>query len=140
MRPPVRLLAAVGTVVVVALVALVVVMNSGSRPVLTPVTGIRYSQSTAVAGFSQSAHRTTDSEEIAAFAAVVRKYSIDVTDFDQSLNDVCTGGLATAVTLEFADSKTAKFRLYDCGRIEPRGTFVSDASALFARWATADGP
>lgn len=139
MRWPVRLFAAVGAVAVVALVVLIVVLNSGPRPMLTSITGIQYSQSTAVAGFSKSAHRITDSARIAAFAAVVKKYSIDVTDFNQALNDVCTGGLSTTVTLEFADSKTAKLRIYDCGRIEPRGTFVSDASALFARWATADG-
>lgn len=139
MRPPVRLFAAVAAVVVVALVVLIVALNSGSRPVVTTITGIQYSQSTAVAGFSDSAHQTTDPARIAAFTAIVKKYSIDVTQFDQSLNDVCTGGLATNVTLEFADSKTAKFRVYDCGRIEPRGTFVSDASALFTRWATADG-
>ena len=139
MRPPLRLFAAVAAVVVVALVVLIVALNFGSRPELPPITGIQYSQSTAVAGFSESKHQTSDSARIAAFTAVVKKYSIDVTDFDQSLNDVCTGGLATAVTLEFADSKTAKLRIYDCGRIEPRGTFVSDASALFARWATADG-
>ena len=134
-----RLFVAVGAVVVVALAVLIVVLNFGSRPELPPITGIQYSQATAVAGFSESTHRTTDSAHIAAFAAVVKEYSINVTDFDPSLNDVCTGGLATAVTLEFADSKTAKLRIYDCGRIEPRGTFVSDASALFARWATADG-
>ena len=139
MRPPVRLFVAVGAVVVVAVVVLIAALNSGSRPVLTSITGIQFSQSTAVAGFSKSTHRTTDPARIAAFAAVVKKYSIDVTDFDQTLNDVCTGGLATAVTLEFADSKTAKLRIYDCGRIEPRGTFVSDASTLFARWASADG-
>ena len=139
MRPPVRLFAVVGAVVVVALIVFIVVLNTGSRPVLTSITGIQYSQSTAVTGFSESTHRTTDSARIAAFTALVKKYSIDVTDFDQTLNDVCTGGLATAVTLEFADSKTAKLRIYDCGRIEPRGTFVSDASALFARWASADG-
>ena len=134
-----RLFVAVGVVVVVGLAVLIVALNFGSRPELPPITGIQYSQSTAVAGFSESKHQTSDSARIAAFTAVVKKYSIDVTDFDQSLNDVCTGGLATAVTLEFADSKTAKLRIYDCGRIEPRGTFVSDASALFARWATADG-
>ena len=134
-----RLFVTVGVVVVVGLAVLIVALNFGSRPELPPITGIQYSQSTAVAGFSESKHQTSDSARIAAFTAVVKKYSIDVTDFDQSLNDVCTGGLATAVTLEFADSKTAKLRIYDCGRIEPRGTFVSDASALFARWATADG-
>lgn len=134
-----RLFAAVAAVVVVAFVVLIVALNPGSRPVLSTITGIQYEQSTAVEGFSDSAHQTSDPARIAAFTAIVKKYSIDVTQFDQTLNDSCTGGLATDVTVKFADSKTAKLRIYDCGRIEPRGTFVSDASALFTRWATADG-
>ena len=139
MRPPVRLFAAVAAVVVVAFVVLIVALNPGSRPVLSTITGIQYEQSTAVEGFSDSAHQTSDPARIAAFTAIVKKYLIDVTQFDQTLNDSCTGGLATDVTVKFADSKTAKLRVYYCGRIEPRGTFVSDISVLFTRWATADG-
>lgn len=138
MRPPARLIAVIAAVVIVALVLLVFAVNSSSRPLLGPITGIQYSQSKAVEGFSDSSHETTDPERIAAFTKLVKEYSIDVTHFDQTLNDVCTGGLATNITLEFADSKTAKLRVYDCGRTVPRGTFVSDTSALFTRWRAAD--
>ncbi|CAN5511092.1 hypothetical protein BH10ACT4_BH10ACT4_04480 [soil metagenome] len=138
MRAPLRLIAAIGVVVIVAIVALVLAVNSGTRPVTTSITGIQYSQSKAVEGFSASSHQTSDPDRIAAFTAIVKKYGIDVTHFDQTLNDVCTGGLATDITLEFADSKTAKLRVYDCGRTVPRGTFVSDTSALFTRWRAQD--
>ncbi len=137
-RLQLRLIAVVAAVVTVALVVLIVTLNSGSRPELTPITSIQYSQSKAVEGFSASSHETTDAARIAAFSAIVTKYSIDVTNFDQTLNDVCTGGLATVITLRFADSKSAKLRVYDCGRTVPRGTFVSDASALFTRWRAED--
>ncbi len=122
----------------VALGVVVAAVASSSRPELPAITGIGYSQSKAVAGFTGSAHRTTDPARLAAFTALVTTYSIDVTRFDRALNDVCTGGLATDITLEFADSTTAAFRVYDCGRTVPRGTFVSDTSALFTRWRTAD--
>jgi hypothetical protein len=134
----VRLIAAIAAVVIVALVLLIVAVNSGNRPVLTPITSIQYSQSKAVKGFSDSSHKTSDPARIATFTAIVTKYSIDVTHFDRTLNDVCTGGLATDITLGFADSKTATLRVYDCGRTVPRGTFVSDSSALFTRWRAQD--
>jgi len=138
MRPPLRLVAAVAVVVIVAVVLVIVAANSSQRPTLPSITGIQYSQSKAVEGFSDSSHETADPARIAAFTAIINKYGVDVTNFDQTLNDVCTGGLATNITLRFADSKTAELRVYDCGRTVPRGTFVSDTSALFTRWRTAD--
>jgi hypothetical protein len=138
LRPPLRLIAAIAAVVIVALVVLVAAINSGYRPALTPITSIQYGQSKAVKGFVESSHKTSDPARIAAFTAIVSKYSIDVTHFDQALNDVCTGGLATDITLGFADSKTATLRVYDCGRTVPRGTFVSDSSALFTQWRAQD--
>ncbi|MHC5795169.1 hypothetical protein ACVXZ4_03345 [Lacisediminihabitans sp. FW035] len=137
-RPPLRLIAALAGVVVVALVLTIVALSSSPRAALPPITGIQYSQSKAVEGFSDSSHETSDPARIAAFTAIVKKYGVDVTNFDQTLNDVCTGGLATDITLEFADSKTAELRVYDCGRTVPRGTFVSDTSALFTRWRAED--
>jgi hypothetical protein len=137
-RPQLRPIAAIAGVVLVALVVLIVAVNSGTRPALTPITGIQYSQSKAVKGFSEFSHETSDAARIAAFTAIARKYSIDLAHFDQTLNDVCTGGLATDITLGFADSKTATLRVYDCGGAVPRGTFVSDTSALFTRWRAED--
>jgi hypothetical protein len=129
-------------VVVVGVVAVlgvaIAAVSSNSRTELPAISGIEYSQSKAVAGFIGSSHRTTNPRRIADFTALVTKYSIDVTRFDRALNDVCTGGLATDISLEFADTKTTTFRIYDCGRTVPRGTFVSDTSALFTRWRAAD--
>lgn len=130
----------IAAVVVVALVLIVVSINSTPRAVLGPITGIQYIQSKPAEGFTDSSHRTSDPARIAAFTAIVRKYSIDVTHIDPALNDVCTGGLTTEITLEFADSKKVPLRVYDCGRTVPRGTFVSDISALVTRWrAEGDG-
>ena len=138
MRPQVRLLVAVIAVVIFALVALIVATNLGSRSTVTSITDIKYSQSKAVKGFSGSSHETSDAPRIAAFTAIASKYRIDVTRFDQTLNDVCTGGLTTDITLGFADAKTATLRVYDCGRTVARGTFVSDMSALFTGWRAQD--
>jgi len=137
-QPQRRLIAAIAAVVLVAVVLLIVAVNSGYQPVLTPITNIQYSQSKAVKGFTGSSHETSNPARIAAFTAIISKYSVDVTHFDQTLNDVCTGGLATDITLGFADAKTATLRVYDCGRTVPRGTFVSDSSALFTRWRAQD--
>lgn len=133
-----RLIAIIVAAVIVTVVVLISVIDSRPRPELTPITGIQYSQSKAVKGFSGSSHETSDATRIAALTAIVAKYAVDVSHFDQTLNDVCTGGLATDITLQFADSKTATLRVYDCGRTVPRGTFVSDTSALFARWRVQD--
>ncbi len=138
MRPPPRLIAALAAVIIIVVALLVVSVTSGPRPETTPITSIQYSQSKAVEGFTNSSHQTSDAARIAAFTAIAKKYGVDVTHFDQTLNDVCTGGLATDITLEFADSKTAELRVYDCGRTVPRGTFVSDTSALFTRWRAQD--
>jgi hypothetical protein len=143
MRPPLRLVATlVGALVVVAIVALVLVIvaiDTRHAPTLAPISAIDYSQYQAVPDFPDATHHTSDPARIAAFTALVKKYSIDVTDFNESLNDDCTGGMATTLTLHFADSKTAKFRVYDCGGQVPRGTFVSDTSALVTRWRTSTG-
>lgn len=133
-----RLIAIIVAAVIVTVVVVISVIDSRPRPELTPITGIQYSQSKAVKGFSGSSHETSDAARIAALTAIVTKYAVDVAHFDKSLNDVCTGGLATDITLQFADSKTATLRVYDCGRTVPRGTFVSDTSALFARWRAQD--
>ncbi|MBG6106686.1 hypothetical protein [Frigoribacterium sp. CG_9.8] len=138
MRPQARLIVAVAAVVITALVVLIVATTVGSRSTVTSITDITYSQSKSVKGFSGSSHETSDASRIAAFTAIASKYRIDVTRFDETLNDVCTGGLITDITLGFADAKTATLRVYDCGRTVARGTFVSDTSALFTRWRAQD--
>ncbi len=142
MRPSGRLVALIGTIVtavaLVFVVILILVTVLTPAP-MAPITSIEFSQSKPVPNFSDSTHTTTEPARIAAFTALVKKYSIDPSNFDSALNDECTGGLTTDITLAFGGSKTAKLRLYDCGRTVPRGTFVSDATALFTGWRTADG-
>jgi hypothetical protein len=134
-----RLLVALVAVVVVAIVAVLIAVDNAPAPRLERVTSIDYSQSKAILDFDDSAHTITDTARIASFTHLVAKYSIDVWHFDQTLNDVCTGGLSTDIDLHFARAKTASLRLYDCGRTVPRGTFVSDATALFTKLRVAAG-
>lgn len=142
MGPSARRAALVGAIVAaialmfVAIFILVSVLTPARA--MAPISSIEFSQSKAVPNFPDATHTTTEPARIAAFTALVKRYSIDVTNFDQSLNDDCTGGLSTDITLRFAPSGAAKLRLYDCGRTVPRGTFVSDATALFTTWRTAD--
>lgn len=140
MRPSARLAALLGAILVAGALVVVLIVVNGLTPAPTtpPITGIDYRQSKAVPNFPDATHSTADPGRIASFSALVKKYSIDVTNFAQDLNDDCTGGLTTDITLHFADSKTAKLRLYYCGRTVAGGTFVSDATALFTRWRTAD--
>ncbi|WP_394769671.1 hypothetical protein [Lacisediminihabitans sp.] len=110
-----------------------------SRPVsLAPIEKIEFSQYQAVPNFSDTVHVVSDEKRIDEFRALVRQYSIDVRNFDDSLNDDCTGGLATSITLHFTDSTSHKLQIYDCGKPVAGGTFVSDATALFVGWRAAD--
>jgi hypothetical protein len=137
-RSPARLFVLAGALVVVALIAVSVVMLMAPARVVAPIVSIEYSQFKAVPDFPSSSHTTTGPDRIREFTALAKKYSIDVTHFDQNLNDDCTGGLATDITLKFSDSTTARLHLYDCGRTVARGSFVSDATALFTTWRIAD--
>ncbi len=102
------------------------------------VTGLRYSQTQTVPDFDTSRHTVTDPERVAAFTTLVKKYAISVQSFDQSVNDRCTGGLQTTVTVMFASGPNSEMRLYDCSEPSPKGTFVTDATALFTGWSAAD--
>ena len=101
------------------------------------VTGLRYSQTQTVPDFDTSPHTVTDPERLDAFTTLVKKYAISVQSFDESLNDRCTGGLQTTVTVMFASGPNAELRLYDCSKPLPKGTFVTDATALFTGWSAA---
>ncbi|MCU1586365.1 MAG: hypothetical protein JWM49_2921 [Microbacteriaceae bacterium] len=123
-------------IIIVATVAVVILVNVLTPPVRTaPIESIRYNQTKTEPGFDDSTHTVTDRTRVAAFSAIVKKYSIDVGHFDSTLNDECTGGLATNIAVTLTDHTVDRLSIYDCGRTVPRGTFVSDATALFTSWS-----
>lgn len=138
MRRPIRLLlwvvAAVVLVVVVAIVAQTLIRPSTSNP----VERIEYSQYKAVPDYDDATYTVTAGNRIDRFDALVKKYKVDVADFNNAENDGCTGGLATSVTLYTAGNKMQKLNLYSCRGPKARGDFVADATALFSEWHTAD--
>jgi hypothetical protein len=135
---PPRTVVWISAIVAVGLAAFFAVQLS-SRPVSrAPVERMEFGQYQAVPNFSDPVHVVSDERRIGEFRALVRHYSIDLRNFDRSLNDDCTGGLATNVTLHFTDSTSQKLQIYDCGKPVAGGTFVSDATALFVGWRAAD--
>jgi hypothetical protein len=135
-KSPARATALFAAIVITATVAVVILVNVLTPPVrLAPIQSIQYYQTKTVPGFDNSMHTITDPTRVAAFSAIVKKYSIDLDHFDSTLNDECTGGLATNIAVTLGDRSVHKLRIYDCGRTTPRGTFVSDATALITSWS-----
>jgi hypothetical protein len=133
---PARAIGLFAAILIVATAVVVILVNVLTPPVrMAPIESIRYNQSKSAPGFDDSSHTVTDPSQIAAFSDIVKKYSIDLGHFDSTLNDDCTGGLATNLVVTLTDRSVDRLRLYDCGRTVPRGTFVSDASALFTSWS-----
>jgi hypothetical protein len=133
---PARATGLFAAIVIVAAVAVVILVNLLTPPVrMAPIESIQYYQTKTVPGFDNSTHTVTDPTQVAAFSTIVKKYSIDFDHFDSTLNDDCTGGLATNITVTLTDRSVHKISIYDCGRTVPRGTFVSDATALFTSWS-----
>ncbi|MET4782709.1 hypothetical protein [Glaciihabitans sp. UYNi722] len=127
------------SVVVAVALAVLFVTDVLLKPApATPIQGLEFHQSQAVPNFDDGAHDVTDPVKLAAFSTLVKKYSIDLTDFNTAMNDGCTGGLATSITVTFTHSASQKLRIYACGGDTAKGTFVSDATALFSQWRTDD--
>lgn len=122
--------AVVAIVLAVLFVTLVVLRPAPPKP----IESIQFHQSQAEPNFEDGQHTVTDRARIAQFRALVVKYSIDLGNFNAALNDECTGGLATNITVTFTDSSSDKIVIYDCSGTVARGTFVSDATALFSEW------
>ncbi len=138
MRRPIRLLlwviAAVVLVIGVAIVSQTLIRPASSNP----VERIEYSQYKAVPDYDDTTYTVTSGNRIDKFTALVKKYKVDVADFNNAENDGCTGGLATSVTLYTAGNKMQKLNLYSCRGSKARGDFVADATALFSAWHTED--
>lgn len=134
-RPPFRLLVVLLCVVALASAVIVVKQVTSRDEAPVAVTSLAYSQNQTVVGFTPVSKTVTDPARIAKFQALVTKYDVDETDFDTRLDDVCTGGLETKVTLTTADNDRYRLRLYDCSGGDARQTFVTDATALLSSWA-----
>jgi hypothetical protein len=133
--PAVRVLIVLLCVVALASAVIVTVQIRSRAAEPVAVTRISYSQDQAVVGFTPVTKTVTDPARIAEFQELVARYDIDETDFDTRLNDVCTGGIDTRITLRSADTSKHRLRLYDCSGGDARHTFVTDATALLSGWA-----
>lgn len=138
MTSPLRVIGWFAAVVVATLLVVLLVQVFTPPPTMPPVTSIRYLQSKASPQFTASAHTVDSPGRISQFTALLKKYAIDPANFDRTLNDVCTGGLATDITLRFEDAASDRLRIYDCGRTVAGGTFVTDATALVTAWNASD--
>jgi hypothetical protein len=101
---------------------------------LKAIRSIVFSQSQAVPNFDTSSHTVESPTRIREFSALVKKYGVDVYDFDPSLDDGCTGGVATKMTLHFVDGSDQRLEVYACGG--KAGTFVQDVTDLVTSWRT----
>jgi hypothetical protein len=130
---------------IVAILAFVTVVLFITRAVIqpnlsNPVERVEYSQYTSTPDYDNSIYTVTNGVRIAKFQALVKKYSVDIADFNNALNDGCTGGLATNVTLYRAGNAMQKLNLYSCRGPNASGTFVADATKLFSEWHAKDQP
>ncbi|MCU1413683.1 MAG: hypothetical protein JWN80_1023 [Microbacteriaceae bacterium] len=135
---PVRLL--LWFIAVVALVIIVLIVSrSLIRPdVSNPIERIEYSQYQPVPNYDTNTYTVTNGQRIARFDALVKKYSVDLADFNSAQNDGCTGGLATTLTLYTAGNSMQKLQLYSCRGPKASGDFVADATRLVSDWHAVD--
>lgn len=138
MRRPVRLLLWLGAVVVLFVVVLLVSQALIKPNVSNPIERIEYSQYDALPGYDNATYTVTAGRRIDAFEDLVKKYSIDLADFNSAQNDGCTGGLATNLTLYTAGNRMQKLNLYSCRGPNASGDFVADATALVSKWHKLD--
>ncbi|HEY0259591.1 MAG TPA: hypothetical protein VGC18_07055, partial [Lacisediminihabitans sp.] len=129
MRGPNRLFAWASLLVAIVLAVLFVFHVFVVPAPAKPIESLSFVQSQAVPDFEDSRHLVRDPVRIHRFDSLVKKYSIDLEHVNPALNDACTGGLATNITVAFRGGSTAALRIYDCQGSVPKGTFVTDATA-----------
>jgi hypothetical protein len=139
-RRPVRLLLWVVAAAVLFVVVLFVSQALIRPNVSNPIERIEYSQYQAVPSFDNTTYTVTSGQRISKFEALVKKYSVDLADFNSAQNDGCTGGLATNLTLYTAGNKMQKLNLYSCRGPHAGGDFVADVTKLVSTWHKADTP
>ncbi len=137
MRPrSVRVLAWVSLLVAVALAVGFVVFQTHRPAPERPLTSLSFHQSQAVPNFDDHTVRVDVKADLAELTAIAKKYDVDLAHYSESQNDGCTGGVRTTAALVFSDGGRATLDLYDCGGTRPKGTFLTDATALFTHWRT----
>lgn len=138
MRRPLRLVLWFAAVVVLIVVVLIVSQALIKPNVSNPIERIEYSQYEPIPDFDANTYTVTSGPRIAAFEALVKKYSVDLADFNSAQNDGCTGGLATNLTLYTSGNRMQKLNLYSCRGPQARGDFVADTTALISGWHSED--
>lgn len=134
MRHPARLFGILLGLVVLGLVVLFLTQVLSRPPIEQKAAELRYSQSQATPGFDAAQHTVTDPADLAAFNALVSKYSIDLGNYDRNGNDTCTGGLSTTVQVTLASGARDNLYLYSCRSATAGGDFVTEATNLFSSW------
>jgi hypothetical protein len=135
---PVRLLLWLVAVLVLFVIVLFVSQALIRPNVSNPIERIEYTQYQPVPNYDTNTYTVTNGARIARFEALVKKYSVDLADFNSAQNDGCTGGLATTLTLYTAGNSMQKLQLYSCRGPQATGDFVADATKLVSSWHTAD--
>ncbi len=138
MRRPIRLLIWLVGIVALFVVVLIVSQALIKPNVSNPIERIEYSQYSADPSYDSTTYTVTTGTRIEAFQDLIRKYSIDLADFNSAQNDGCTGGLATNLTFYTAGNKMHKLNLYSCRGPQASGDFVADATALVSKWHKKD--
>ncbi|MES2171517.1 MAG: hypothetical protein V4479_12475 [Actinomycetota bacterium] len=135
---PVRLVLWFVAAVVLVVIVLIVSRALIKPDVSNPIERIEYSQYEPVPNYDGSTYTVTNGERIARFEALVKKYSVDLADFNSAQNDGCTGGLATTLTLYTVGNAMQKLQLYSCRGPKASGDFVADATRLVSGWHAED--
>jgi hypothetical protein len=135
---PIRLLLWFAAVVVLFVVVLLVSRALIRPDVSNPIERIEYSQYQPVPDYDTNSYTVTNGARIARFESLVKKYSVDLADFNSAENDGCTGGLATTLTLYTAGNAMQKLQLYSCRGPKATGDFVADATKLVSEWHATD--
>jgi hypothetical protein len=135
---PVRLALWFAAVVVLVIVVLFVSQALIKPNVSNPIERIEYSQYQPVPNYDTATYTVTNGARIARFEALVKKYSVNLADFNSAQNDGCTGGLATTLTLYTAGNSMQKLQLYSCRGPKATGDFVADTTKLISAWHAAD--
>jgi hypothetical protein len=133
-----RLLLWLAAVVVLFIIVLFVSQALIKPNVSNPIERIEYSQYQAVPNYDSTTYTVTSGVRIARFETLVKKYSVDLADFNSAQNDDCTGGLSSNLTLYTAGNKMQKLNLYSCRGPKASGDFVADATALVSSWHKQD--
>jgi len=122
-------------------VIVLVVSQALIRPnVSNPIERVEYTQYQSVPDNDGVAYTMTNGAQIERLEGLVKKYSIDLADFNSAQNDNCTGGLSTDLTFYTSGNAMQKLNIYSCRGPNARGDFVADVTALVSSWHKTAAP